>query len=299
MTKSDTNLLISFAEYRFQAIQLAEACRIDYADVKLHRFPDGESQLILPTNLPSTLIICRSLNDPNDKLVELILAAQAAREQGVQQLILVAPYLCYMRQDKAFHPGEVISQKIIGQLLGQLFDVVITVDAHLHRIRQLNEAIPLQHAINLTATEPMAHFLQNEFKRPLLIGPDSESEQWVQAIARRQHLDFVVAEKQRLGDTEVVVSLPAADYAQRDIVMVDDVASTGKTLLAVAEQLQQFQPSSINVLVNHALFVNDAVEQLYHHGVNHIWSCDSIPHSSNAITLAPMLAECLAPFLTD
>lgn len=294
---TDRTVILSFMDYREQAKKLADISGLDYAEIAIHRFPDGESKLLLPEKLPSKVIFCRSLNDPNSKLIELFLAAGSARDNGVDTLVLVAPYLCYMRQDKAFHPGEVVSQKIVGKLLAQTFDVVITVDAHLHRIHELSEAIPINHAVNLTATEPMAEFLQTALSNPLLLGPDSESEQWVAAIAAKKGLDYAVASKQRLGDRDVLVELPDTNYEQRDIVLVDDVASTGKTLLAVTEKLKQHSPASISVLVNHAMFVNDAIEQLQRAGVSHIWSCDSIPHTTNRISLAPLLYESLKQFV--
>jgi ribose-phosphate pyrophosphokinase len=111
-----------------------------------HRFPDGELKLTLPPRLSAEVRILRSLHAPNEKLVELILAARAARELGAREVTLIAPYLAYMRQDSAFRPGEVVSQKVIGRLLADLFDAVVTVDPHLHRIATLNEAVPLARA---------------------------------------------------------------------------------------------------------------------------------------------------------
>lgn len=296
---ADAPLILTFPEYHEQARLLAQASGLDYAEVKLHYFPDGECKLVLPEQLPNKVIFCRSLHEPNNKLVELILAVGSARGRGVDKVILVAPYLCYMRQDKAFTAGEVVSQHIIGHLLADLFDAVLTVDAHLHRIEHLEQAIPIPLAINLTATQPMAAFLATELDNPLLLGPDSESRQWVAAIADSANLDYVVASKERFGDRDVRVTLPATTYQRRNVVLVDDVASTGKTLLAVAEQLQTHQPASVSVLVDHALFVNDSIEQLRQAGVDNIWSCDSIPHSTNRISLAQMLSQSLKEILSS
>ncbi len=286
-------LVLSFPESRPQAQQLAEALDIPCLDIDIHHFPDGESKLTLPQNLPERVIFHRSLDHPNDKLVELLLAAENAREQGVQHLTLVAPYLCYMRQDKAFHPGEVVSQKIIGRFLARHFDQVLTVDTHLHRIQRLDEAIPIQHALNLSATTAMGQFLVDEQLQPLLLGPDNESRQWVAAIAGIATLDYVVADKIRLGDRNVQVTLPEADYKDRDIVIVDDVISSGHTVAVAAEQAREKGAHAVHCLVTHALFAPDAIELLKAAGVQHIWSSDSITHSSNVIPLAPLLAEAL------
>lgn len=286
-------LLLGFPGYSEQGKRLANYLNIEYREVDIHRFPDGESRLRLPPELPDTVVLCRSLDHPNDKLVEVFLAAAGARELGAQRLILVAPYLCYMRQDKAFHPGEVVSQRIVGQQLASYFDGLLTVDSHLHRVHRLGDAVPTACSVNVTATRPMSAFLQQRLNDPMLIGPDEESAQWVAAIAEHEGLDFQVARKQRFGDREVRVTLPTADYRDRDLVLVDDVASTGRTLAAAARTLSPFHPASISVLVAHALFAGDAIAQLKEAGVAHVWSCDSIPHASNRVSLDQLLGDSL------
>lgn len=283
------SLLLGFSEYRAQSIALAEAAGLDYAEVDMHRFPDGESRLRLPADLPDGVVLCRSLNHPNDKLVELILAAGEARALGVQSLTLVAPYLCYMRQDRSFQPGEAVSQRIVGALLARYFDGLVTVDPHLHRVRDIEQAVPTGRSVSLLATASVADFLARRLPDALLVGPDAESTQWVAAAASRAGLDFVIGNKVRHGDREVEIRL-AGDFAGRDVVLVDDVASTGHTLEVAGKIIARAGPASISVVVTHALFAGDAYERLQRAGFEHIWSTDSIPHASNAISLAPLLA---------
>jgi len=292
--KSQNTIVLGFPEYEAQAQRFASAARLPYSTLNLHLFPDGESKLQLPAKLPDHIILCRSLDRPNDKLVELILAAAGARDLGAKTVSLLAPYLCYMRQDKAFHEGEIISQKIIGQCLADYFDSVLTVDAHLHRVHYLRDAIPIENAVNITATEPMAHFIQEHVDQPYLMGPDGESEQWVVAIATHSQMDYGVALKERYGDKQVNVHVPEGNYQGRNMVLVDDVASTGKTLLEATKSLSKYKPASISVLVTHALFVDDAIPQLQKAGVNNIWSCDSIPHPTNTVQLAHSLAQAMS-----
>ncbi len=283
-------LVIGFPAYTTQAQQFASAAGFPYTTLRLHHFPDAESKLQLPESLPDHVIFYCSLDRPNDKLIELILAAAGARDLGAQSVSLVAPYLCYMRQDKAFHAGEVISQKVIGKLLADYYDTVLTVDAHLHRIHSLSDAIPAQYAVNISATNPMAHFIQQHVENPYLMGPDGESQQWVADIATHYQMDYAVALKQRYGDRKVKVSVPEGNYQGRNIVLLDDIASTGKTLIGAAKALQKYHPASVSVLVTHALFVDNAIAQLKQAGIKNIWSCDSINHTTNTVKLAEILA---------
>lgn len=292
LNKSDT-LILGFPEYRSPAQQLANYLGLPYRDIELHQFPDGESKVRLPGQLPKTVIICRSLNDPNHKLVELALAAAAARTLGASKLILIAPYLCYMRQDKAFNPGEAISQQIIGQQLAQWFDAVVTVDPHLHRIHKLSEIMSNVATTTLTATKPIADFLRKTYTNPILIGPDEESEQWVAAVARIQGLEYMIGQKQRLDDYNVKITFPESGCAARELILLDDVASTGRTLEATARALQAYKPASISAVVTHALFINDALERLKKAGIDQIWSTESIPHATNAISLTELIGKAL------
>jgi ribose-phosphate pyrophosphokinase len=292
-------VLLGFADYQRQGEALAAALDIPFALVDVHRFPDGESKLTLPQTLPEKAILCRSLDHPNDKLIELLLAAQTARAQGVKHLTLVAPYLCYMRQDTAFNPGEAVSQRIIGAFLAGLFDKVVTVDPHLHRISRLEQAIPGREAIALGAAWPMREFLRRNTTNPLLIGPDGESEQWVRAIAEPDGLDYAVATKERLGDREVRIALPDHDYHQHEVILVDDMISTGRTLINVTRQLKRQGAGVIHCLVTHALFSDDVSQALHEAGITQIWSSDSVSHPSNAVSLTGLLAGAMHEFKVE
>jgi len=170
--RSNNDLLIGFPDYQEAAQRLARAADIPYAEALIHHFPDGETRLQLPESIPENVVLCQTLDHPNSKLVELVLAAATARNLGARRITLIAPYLCYMRQDKAFHPGEAISQRIIGTLLSYWIDTLITVDSHLHRVHQLKDAVPVDPAINLNATTVMSAFLGEQLDNPFLVGPD-------------------------------------------------------------------------------------------------------------------------------
>ena len=289
--------VVSLPDYTEPAQRLAQTLACDYQPISVHRFPDGESQVTVPTDPAPHIIICQSLDRPNDKLIELMLAIHTLRQAGVKRISLIAPYLCYMRQDKAFHSGEAISQQIVGRFLAELIDDLITVDAHLHRIHSLQQAIPLDKAINLSAASALGEFLLQQQIQPLLLGPDNESKQWVQQVASVGEFDWAVASKQRLSDIEVNITLPAINVENRVVVLVDDVISSGHTVTEVAQQLLTAGAAQVCCLVTHALFAEGALALLQQAGIQTIWSSDSIPHESNVIQLAGMLADSLQGLL--
>ena len=290
-------LILAFPDYLPQAKRFALALGAPLQEVYLHQFPDGESLLRLPIDLPEHIVICRSLNQPNDKLIELLLCAKTARQQGVQRITLVAPYLCYMRQDIANQPGEAVSQRIIGQMLAELFDDVITVDPHLHRISRLNQAIPIDNAISLTATDEIGLFLLQHFKHAVLLGPDGESEQWVAAIAKKIGFEYSVAEKLRQGDTQVSICLADFDFHNKAVVIIDDMASTGRTLAQAAGLLLAAGAQRVYAVITHPLFCDDAETHIMQAGVQQIWSTDSISHTSACIHLDKLLAQAIKDIL--
>ncbi|MDO9139827.1 MAG: ribose-phosphate diphosphokinase [Methylobacter sp.] len=286
-------MILAFPDYLPQAQRLAMRLDVPLAEVVLHHFPDGESLIRLPPSLPEHLIICRSLNQPNDKLIELLLCATTARELGAKRLTLVTPYLSYMRQDIANQPGEAVSQRIVGKLLADLFDDVLTVDPHLHRISLLTQAIPIKNAISLTAANEIGLFLQQQFSHALLLGPDSESEQWVSAIAGNIGFDYAIADKVRRGDTQVDMVLPDKNFAGIPVVIIDDMASTGRTLAKAAGLLQAADCDNVYAVVTHALFCGDAYTHILNSGVKAVWSTDSIAHPSACIQLDTLLANAI------
>ena len=294
-----TPLVVSLPDYREAAQRLASVLDSDYEIVDVHQFPDGEILVTVPSRLTAHVIFCQSLDHPNDKLIALLLAIRTLRSSGVKRITLVAPYLCYMRQDKAFHPGEAISQQVIGRFLADLVDDLITVDAHLHRVETLQQAIPLKNAINLSAASVLGAFLQQQHIQPLLLGPDSESQQWVQQIAAEGNYEWAVAKKQRHGDIEVRITLPEIDFQNRTVVLVDDVISTGHTLAQTAQQVHAAGASNIYALVTHALFAEGAWQLLQQNEIKDIWSSDSISHQSNVIHLAELFAAQLQNLLKD
>ena len=290
-------MLLYFDDQEAAARRLAQAAGLTATCAERHRFPDGEIKLRLPPQLPTRVVVYRSLDHPNEKLVELLLLAQTARQLGAQHLTLVAPYMAYMRQDMAFTPGEAISQRIIGQFLSTIVHAIVSVDPHLHRVATLQELVPGADAVVLTGAEVLADLIVQRRPNALLVGPDAESAQWITLAARRHGLDHRVCTKVRSGDRDVAVALPPGDVSGRAVVILDDMASTGNTLAAAARLLRDAGAASVDAAVTHALFTPQAMDLMRDSGIGEVWSTDCIAHASNAVHMAPLLADALAQLL--
>jgi ribose-phosphate pyrophosphokinase len=273
------------------ARRLARAAGVSSARVRVHRFPDGESLVRVARPVGRHAYVVRSLHDPNAKLVETVLAADALRRGGARTGMLVAPYLPYMRQDATFRAGEPVSQRVIGACLGRAFDGVLTVEAHLHRVARLRSVIPGA-SRSLAAAPAIAAWLGAD-PDAWLVGPDAESRPWVEAIARAARARCVIARKQRRGDREVAVRVPPVPAGIRAVI-VDDIASSGATIAATARALRRAGAGVVDAVVVHAIFAPGARRRMREAGVRRVVSCDTIPHPTNAIPLAALLAQAIA-----
>jgi ribose-phosphate pyrophosphokinase len=276
------------------AARLAGQLNVMMYEIDVHRFPDGEVRVTVGP-AATTIIVYASLDRPNDKLVALLFAAEALRRGGAQRLVLMAPYLCYMRQDTAFQRGEAISQKVVGRLLAGAFDRVVTVDAHLHRTKDIREVFPGIAADNLPAMSAVADALRAGLDpRTVIIGPDAESRPWVSDLAGRLGLHYVLAQKTRRGDRSVEIKFEFPHVLSgRPALVVDDIVSSGGTVEACATALVRAGAYPIDVVVTHALFPMELSDQLLASGIRSIRSTSSVPHPTNAIVLDSLLAEAL------
>ena len=281
-----------FADEAAETGRLAQALGVAAAEIGLHRFPDGESLPTVPQGARS-VILYRSLHHPDDRLVPLLLAADAYRRAGVERLVLVAPYFCYLRQDAVFKPGQPLSRDVVGRLLGEAFDRLVTVQAHLHRTPDLGAALGTA-ADNLSVAADLAALFASGLERPLVVGPDVESRPWVEAAADRLRADWTTFDKVRHGDEDVRLTLGAAvDVKDRSVLLMDDVCSTGGTLAGAIARLVQAGATSVDVAVAHALFGADVEARLRKAGARRIVSSDSVPHPTNALPLSGVLAAAL------
>ncbi len=293
------SLVLGLPGFEDAASRLADAIDGEVASSTIRRFPDGETYVRIDEDVAGrdVSVVC-SLNDPDAKLTRVFLAAETLMDLGAERVGLVAPYLAYLRQDIRFEAGEGISSRYIAEWLSSAFDWLVCVEPHLHRYDSLDEVYSIP-ATRVSAAEPMANWVRREVERPVLVGPDSESEQWVSEVASRADLPHVILEKQRRGDRDVAISIPDLNrWSAHTPVLVDDIISTGGTMAETAGGLvEQGLPAPVCLAV-HGLLAEGALEGLREAGVQDVATTNTVEGETTDIDVWPEIAEAVVRHLT-
>ncbi|MBL4608534.1 MAG: ribose-phosphate pyrophosphokinase [Pseudomonadales bacterium] len=290
-------LYFSLQQHHPLWLGLAENASAREGKLSYRRFPDGETYLqVLSDCQDQDVIVLHTLNQPDEDILGLLFLATALKQQGAKRVGLVAPYLSYMRQDKAFKEGELITSRVFANLVSQHFDWLLTVDPHLHRYKALEEIYPIP-CVTLHAAPLLHRWIKNTIQKPLLIGPDSESAQWVEQAAQDYGMPYLVLEKQRQGDREVLISLPdVAQWREHTPVLVDDIVSSGRTLLATIALLQDAGFSRCSCVAIHGIFAENSYEEIRAAGAD-MFTTNTIPHRSNKIDLNHLMINAIDDFM--
>ena len=270
------------------------------------RFPDGETRLRVepPDAEPGedlaeaarrrTAVLVCTLAHPDEKLLPLVFAAETLRELGAPRIGLVAPYLAYMRQDRHFEPGDAETSRHFAVLLSRAVDWLVTVDPHLHRHHALGE-IYGRPTVSLTAAPLLAEWLRANAPDGFVVGPDDESRQWVERVAALTGFPAVIADKERIGDRTVRIGVPdVRRWRGRTPVLVDDIIATGQTMAETVRHLSAagFPPAVCAGV--HGIFAGTAEADLRAAGAGRIVTTDTVPHPTNAVSVAGLIAGALA-----
>lgn len=276
---------------------LAEKLDAEMGEATIRHFPDGESyvRILSEVKAKKVVLVC-TLHQPDEKLLPLYFLSKTAKDLGARCTCLVAPYLAYMRQDKVFHPGEGITSGYFARLVSGFADSLLTVDPHLHRIGSLSEVYHIPTKV-VHAADAISGWIKKHIENPVLVGPDSESEQWVSEVAKNAGTPFLVLEKTRHGDRDVEVSVPQVeDYRHHTPVLVDDIISTARTMIETVGHLKKAGMKAPVCIGVHAVFADSAYRDLLDAGVERVVTCNTIPHESNAIDLSGLYVDFIEHF---
>ncbi len=286
-------LIIGCSNSKQLAKSIAKKLKAEYSELTVKHFPDQELYIKFETNLKNKeVILVQTLFPANEAILEVILAGQTARELGAKKLTLVAPYLAYIRQDKRFSSGEAVSSKIIGKLL-DFFDKVITIDPHLHRFKSLKEVFHTN-TKKLTANELIKEYISKNYKSPVIIGPDEESFQWAEEIAKEIGANAAILKKKRFSPTKVKVIIKSPiDLKNKDIIIIDDILSTGHTIEEAIIDIKSQKPKSINVIAIHGIFADKKIYQKIRSECKTVITTNTIETIHSKIDVSGLIADSL------
>ncbi len=276
------------------AKKIAKEFGCPYSRTKVSAFPDGDLYLKFNSELnKEKLIIVESFQpNSNSALLNVIFAAKTAKDLGAKKVILVVPYLALLRQDKRFNSGECINARIMADLINNSgIDKIITVDPHLHRIEKMNDIFTIQ-SKNVTANHIIAKFIKRKYRNVAVIGPDWESYQWADEISKEIGVEDTVLEKTRHTSRNVDVEVTKEiNIKGKNIVIVDDIISTGNTMIKACQQAKKLGAKTVNAVGVHGLFVEKGYLKMKRAGFDDIVTCNTIEHESNKIDVTEILIE--------
>lgn len=287
-------LVIPMPDNEAMATALAVKLGGGIGAVETRQFPDSETYLRVVADVGgrAVIIVC-TLDRPDEKFMRLAFAVATVRELGAASIGLVAPYLAYMRQDQRFKDGEAVTSKEFARLISSKFDWLVTVDPHLHRYAALDEIYTIPSRV-VHAAPVLSNWIRLNVSRPLVIGPDSESEQWVSTVASLADCPHVVLSKRRFGDRDVKISVPdLSAWRDRTPILVDDIASSARTMIEACKQLIASGVTPPLCVAIHALFSAGSYQSLSEVAAG-IITTNAVRHPTNQIDVSGLIATEIA-----
>lgn len=289
-------IVLSLSEFRNLAGKIASLLEAEHVVFEYKLFPDGESYIRLPVEKVNVegqdIVLVQSLYPQQDKrLVELFFMLDLVKRLGASRVIVVAPYLAYSRQDKEFRPGENISILTVLKILEKLgTDIFLTVDIHKEDV--LKEVS--MKALNVCIYEEVASFLRGKVlpSETVILGPDKGALGRAKSVASLLGCEYDYLEKSRDRITgEIAVKPKELNVADRNVVIVDDIISTGGTIALAAKSVKELGAKRVIAICTHGLFVRNAVERMISSGVDEIVTSDSILTPYTKISVAKPVAQ--------
>ncbi len=267
--------------------RLAACSGAALAAVESRRFPDGEAYVRIDHDLRGENVVVVQTTAPDANLVEHLLLLDAAREAGARRVVSVAPYYGYSRQDKRFRDGEPVSARAVARSISGLADSFVTVDIHADSALSFF-TVP---AANVTPVGPFAEYLRS-LRVDLILAPDKGALARSEMIARAVGCRWEHLEKRRVDSEHVTLTPKELDVRGRRVAIVDDIISTGGTILAATKALRHQGAAWVAAACTHGLFIGGALDKLKE-ACDHVIASDSIDGPASVVSVAVPVAEAL------
>jgi ribose-phosphate pyrophosphokinase len=282
------------------ASKVAEKLGTKPAKLEIRRFPDGEKYLrvLEDVNGDEAAVIQSIHHTPDELFFEYLLIVDTLKDLGVKKVHSFIPYFAYARQDERFNPGEALSFRTVGKLIRSVgTDELFTIDMHQHRVLNSSEVFGIP-SRDLSAMPLLADYVQatRELDHPLVIGPDVDAERWARLAASQLNTDYDVFEKKRLSSEKVEVKPRQKDAKGRDVLIVDDIISTGGTIVEATKVLFAQGARKVIVACTHPILAGNALERIRQAGAAQIIGTDTIPGPISFVSVAPLIAQTVRGF---
>jgi len=266
--------------------ELAKSLKAKLAKVEIKRFPDDECYVRVDEDLDDQEVFLVQTSWPDRNIVELLLLQDAIKEFDVDSLTTVVPYFGYARQDKQFKPGEPISARAIARLIQMNTDEFITVDVHAPSVIDWFEG---KSAKNVAAYPEIGKYLKGKGIE-LILSPDEGRADNAKRVADvvNCEADFLV--KERLDGDTVKMTPKRLDVKGKKVAIVDDIISTGGTIVKAAEQLRKQGASKIYAVCTHGVFAGNAIPKL-EAVCDDVCTTDTIENPKTCMSVAPQVAK--------
>jgi ribose-phosphate pyrophosphokinase len=276
------------------AKKLAKKLKADFISSDLRIFPDGESKITINAKPKrGKIIIVNSTYPPVDSNLIQTLSLISKARQYSSDVVSVIPYLGYARQDREFLPGEIVTLSVIAKLLkASGAGKVIVVDIH-SQMGMTHFDIPVR---NISAVQELVnHFKKLNLKDPLVVSPDLGGATRAEEFAKLYGTDFIALKKQRdrkTGRVEIM-TLNLDGVKGRDLVLVDDMISTGGSIVKATEFLRKQKCRRVYVACTHALLIDNAEKKIRKAGISGIISTNTIPGNTSIVDVSGIIAKAI------
>ena len=270
------------------AKELASVMGCDYIQAATTTFPDGECYTRIDAEKLDDDVVIVQTTSPDSKLIELLLLQDAVRRLGAKSITLVIPYFGYARQDRVFKPGEPESAKVMCQHLDMNCDRVITVDIHKEAVlNYFNHPHK-----DLKAAPVIAEYFKGK-GIDMALSPDIGAAGRAKMVGEVMGVPYDHLEKTRLSGTDVRIAPAKADVKGKKVLIVDDMISTGGTIIAAAYALREAGAAGISVACTHGVVVNNAIEKFTGSSLDALLSCNTLNNPVSHISVASLIAEAI------
>jgi ribose-phosphate pyrophosphokinase len=262
--------------------------------IETRRFPDGERYIRIKGEVPKEVVVIQSTGYPQDEnLMELFLLLKNLKSLGVERTRVVIPYFGYGRQERRFKSGEAVSAVIVAELLEAAgASEIYSINLHEKNIKEFFN-IPVH---EISAMPMIANYINEHIEDPMIIGPDKGALGFAEEISGILKCDCDYLEKTRISPEKVEMKPKNLDVKGRDVVIIDDIISTGGTIVSASRILNDLGANKVVVGCVHPILVEDALLKIFAAGVDDVFATDTLKSDVSTISVAPLVAGYLKKF---